>query len=84
MNALTLNNAFVIWSFAARAWLKPGGVECTTEIMFAGVYSAAECDTLARDGSMNARSELREVLASYPSLVGSGTVFALLRAEKTL
>ena len=84
MNALTVDTAFVIWSFAARAWLKPGGVECTTEIMFAGVYSAAECDTLARDGSMNARSELREILAGYPSLNREHTVFALLRAEKTL
>ena len=84
MNALTIDTAFVIWSFAESAWLAPGGFCTTNELRLAGVYSAAECDVIAPRGGSRARREVREVMADHAPPSDVGTVLALLRAEKTL
>ena len=84
MSALTIDTAFVVWSFAESAWLAPGGFSTTNELRLAGCYSAAECDTIAPKGHSRMAQPLRALISDPPTLVYDGTVLALLRAEGLL
>lgn len=77
--ALTVDTAYVIWSYGKKAWVAPGGVATTDDLRLAGYFSRSECDIVAPFGSNFNRHELRDVLTDLGPLTDDGTVLSLQR-----